>query len=101
MGRPVVFPRPDPPKVAELPPPPPPPPAPPTFKYYGLATKRINNKKTAFFLDGEDIIFATEGMTVKSKWRVVRIAAESVMLEDVQSKKQQPLALSEEAGGSS
>lgn len=77
-----------------------PPPTPPSFKYYGLATKRINNQRTAFFLDGEDIILATEGMTVKGRWRVMRIANESVMLEDTQTKKQQPMAISEEAGGS-
>jgi hypothetical protein len=93
-------------KYVPPPPPPPhvdPPPPPPSFKYYGLATKRIDNKRTAFFLDGEEIIFATEGMTVKSRWRVVRISAESVMLEDTQTKKQQALAISEEAtgGGSS
>ena len=35
------------------------------MKYYGLATKRIDGKKTAFFLDGEHILLATEGMTVK------------------------------------
>jgi hypothetical protein len=91
--------------VKPLPPPPKvdPPPPPPSFKYYGLATKRIDNKRTAFFLDGEEIIFAIEGMTVKSRWRVVRISAESVMLEDTQTKKQQALAISEEAtgGGSS
>jgi hypothetical protein len=90
--RPYVKPPPPPPKVD-------PPPPPPSFKYYGLATKRIDNKRTAFFLDGEEIIFAIEGMTVKSRWRVVRISAESVMLEDTQSKKQQALAISEEATG--
>jgi hypothetical protein len=87
-----VKPAPPPPKVD-------PPPPPPSFKYYGLATKRIDNKRTAFFLDGEEIIFAIEGMTVKSRWRVVRISAESVMLEDTQTKKQQALAISEEATG--
>jgi hypothetical protein len=76
-----------------------PPPPPPTFKYYGLATKKIDNKRTAFFLDGEEIILATEGMTVKGRWKLVRIGAESVMLEDSQTKKQQPLTISEEAGG--
>jgi hypothetical protein len=40
-------------------------------------------------------------MTVKGRWRVVRIGAEAVMLEDAQTKKQQPLLISEEAGGSS
>jgi hypothetical protein len=89
-----------------LPPPPPPPgpvqpppPTPPSFKYYGLATKKIDNKRTAFFLDGEDIILATEGMTVKSRWKVMRIGSDSVMLEDAQNKRQQALAISEEAGG--
>jgi len=55
---------------------------PPSFKYYGLATKRIDNKRTAFFLDGEEIVLAIEGMTVKGRWRVARIGAESVTLED-------------------
>jgi len=93
------YPRPLPPPTPPPPPPPPPPPTPPSFKYYGLATKRIDNKRTAFFLDGEEIILATEGMTVKSRWKVVRIAADSVTLEDAQTKRQQPLAISEEAGG--
>jgi len=93
------YPRPLPPPPPPAQPPPPTPPTPPSFKYYGLATKRIDNKRTAFFLDGEDIILATEGMTVKSRWKVIRIAAESVMLEDGQTKKQQSLAISEEAGG--
>ena len=77
-----------------------PPPPPPSFKYYGLATKKIDNKRTAFFLDGEDIILATEGMTVKGRWRVTRIGSESVMLEDSQTRKQQSMAISEEVGGS-
>jgi hypothetical protein len=93
------YPRPLPPPAPPQPPAPPAPPTPPSFKYYGLATKRIDNKRTAFFLDGEDIILATEGMTVKSRWKVIRIGADSVMLEDGQTKRQQPLAISEEAGG--
>jgi hypothetical protein len=76
-----------------------PPPPPPSFKYYGLATRKINDQRTAFFLDGEDIILATEGMTIKGRWRLVRIGGESVMLEDTQTRKQQPLVISEEAGG--
>ncbi len=93
------YPRPLAPKPPDPGPPPPAPPTPPSFKYYGLATKRIDNKRTAFFLDGEDIILATEGMTVKSRWKVVRINPESVTLEDAQTKRQQPLAISEDAGG--
>ncbi|MEO8372331.1 MAG: hypothetical protein ABI806_24305 [Candidatus Solibacter sp.] len=93
------YPRPDPPP----PPPPgpvqPPPPPPITFKYYGVATKRIDNKKTAFFLDGEDIILAPEGQTVKKRYRVVRINSDSVVLEDVELKREQTLKIAEDAGG--
>jgi hypothetical protein len=98
MGKPYIFPKPVPPEVKPGPVVEPPPP-PPSFKYYGLATKRIDNKKTAFFLDGEDIILATEGMTIKTRWRLIRINTDSVTLEDTQNKKQQPLAISEDVGG--
>jgi hypothetical protein len=101
VSRPYIYPQPPPPKAADPGPPPPPPPTPPSFKYYGLATKRIDNKKTAFFLDGEDIILATEGMTIKTRWRLVRINTDSVTLEDTQNKKQQPLQISEDVGGTS
>jgi hypothetical protein len=89
------------------PPPPPPgpaplPPLPPmTMKYYGLATKRIDGKRSAFFLDGEEIILATEGMTVKKRYRVVRINAETVVVEDIQSKREQTMKIAEDAGGPS
>ena len=91
-----------------LPPPPPPPgpvtaapPPPITMKYYGLATKRIDGKRTAFFLDGEDILLATEGMTIKKRYKIVRINAESVVIEDTDVKREQTLRISEDAGGTS
>jgi hypothetical protein len=91
-----------------VPPPPPPPPGPPpvvppppiTMKYYGLATKRIDGKKTGFFLDGEEIILATEGMVVKKRYKIVRINAESVVLEALEFKnQQQTVKIAEDAGG--
>jgi hypothetical protein len=85
---------------APPPPPPPPPPMPPvTIKYYGLATKRIDGKKTGFFLDDQDIILATEGMTVKKRYKIKRINAESVVLEDLEFKREQSLKIAEDAGG--
>jgi hypothetical protein len=92
------------PPEAPAPPPPPgpavvPPPPPITMKYYGLATKRIDNKKTAFFLDGDEIILATEGMTVKKRYKIVRINSESVVIEDTEVKREQTLKISEDAGG--
>jgi hypothetical protein len=100
MGKPFVFPQPD--KKPEEPKPAveaPPPPI--TLKYYGLATKRIDGKKTAFFLDGEEIILAPEGYTVKKKYRVVRIGVNSVLMEDTESKRQQSLPLAEDTANAS
>jgi hypothetical protein len=88
------------------PPPPPkvtpvePPPTPIPYKYYGYTTARNNGKKTAFFLDGEEILIAAEGDTVKRKYRVVRIGNTSVVMEDVDSKKQQTLPMTEEGSAS-
>ena len=82
-----------------VPPPPVVPPPPLTMKYYGLATKRIDGKKTGFFLDGEEIILANEGMIVKKRFKVVRINPESVVLENLEFKAQQTLKIAEDAGG--
>jgi hypothetical protein len=96
MGPPEYH-KPEPVIAAAKPPEPPPPPF--TPKYYGLATKQIDGKKTAFFLDGEDIILATEGMTVKKRYKLVKIDATSVVVQEMESKKEQKVTLSEDAGG--
>jgi hypothetical protein len=97
----MYGPHPAPPPAPPPPPPPPPPPTPFTPKYHGLATKQIDGKKTAFFLDGEEIILATEGMTVKRRFKLVRIAANSVVVQDLESKREQTIQISEDAGGNS
>lgn len=88
--------------VAEVKVPPPPPPAAPppppiTLKYYGFSSPPGAGTKTAFFLDGEDILVAKEGETVKRRYRVVRIGVNSVVMEDTDSKRQQTIPLTEEA----
>ena len=95
----AMGPPPAPPPAPPPGPPPPPPLTPMTMKYYGLATKQIDGKRTAFFLDGEDIILANEGMTVKKRFRVVRINAETVVVEDIQAKREQTMKIAEDAGG--
>jgi hypothetical protein len=103
IAKPYDYPRPLPPPppkvepvvITEAPPPPIP------YKYYGLSTTRINGRKTAFFLDGEEIILANEGMVVKKRYKVVRIGATSVVMEDVDSKKQQTVNYTEEAQNAS
>ena len=87
--------------------PPPAPPAPPTapppppitLKYYGYSSARADNRKHAFFLDGDDILVAAEGETLKKRYRVVRIGVNSVVMEDTQFKHEQTLPLQEEAAG--
>ncbi|MBZ5621494.1 MAG: hypothetical protein LAQ69_22620 [Acidobacteriia bacterium] len=82
-------------------PPPPPPPAPPPtpipLKFYGYSTVRSSGKKTAYFMDGEEILIASEGETLKRRYRVVRIGLNSVLMEDTESKRQQSIPLTEEA----
>jgi hypothetical protein len=92
----TVTPAPAPPPTA---PPGPPPPPPITLRYYGFSSIPGSTAKTAFFLDGEDILVAKEGETVKRRYRVVRIGATSVVMEDTESKRQQTIPLAEEAAG--
>ncbi|MFB3829156.1 MAG: hypothetical protein ACE15B_20485 [Bryobacteraceae bacterium] len=84
---------------AESGPPKPPPPPPISLKYYGYSTVRNAGRKTAFFLDGEDILVAREGELVKRRYKVVRIGVNSVVMEDTESKSQQTLPLAEESIG--
>jgi hypothetical protein len=86
-------PKPEPPKPAAAPPP-----SPISLKYYGFSSAPGNTVKTAFFLDGEDILVAKEGETLKRRYRLVRIGVNSVVMEDTESKRQQTIPLSEEAG---
>jgi hypothetical protein len=93
------------PPEAPKPPPPPgppvePPPPPITLKFYGLSTVRNNGKKSAYFLDGDDILIASEGETLKRRYKLVRISASSVLLEDTESKRQQSVPLTQEAPAS-
>ncbi len=85
------------PKPVEAGPPKPPPPPPINLKYYGFTSARGAARKTAFFLDGEDILVAAEGDLVKKRYKVVRIGVNSVVMEDVDSKSQQTLPLQEDA----
>jgi hypothetical protein len=80
-------------------PPPPPPPPPIPLKFYGYAAPAPSGAKRVFLLDGEDIIVAAEGQLVKSRYKLVRVGINSVVLEDVQFKHEQTLPLEEEKVG--
>jgi len=80
------------PKPAE-PPKPPPPPIP--LKFYGYASNSGPGPRRAFFLNGEDIIVASEGEVIEKRYKVVRIGINSAVVEDVEHKHQQTLTLEE------
>jgi hypothetical protein len=88
----------------------PPPPAPPPqpaepaplqipLKYYGIVAYTRGGNKTACFMDGEEILTASEGDTLKRRYRVVRIGNTSVVMEDTESKRQGTLPIAPEAQG--
>ncbi len=52
---------------------------------------KSDGRKEACLLDGEDIILATENETVKQRYKIVRIALNSIVIEDTQAKNTQTL----------
>lgn len=95
---PFVGPKPEPPP----PPPPGPPPAPPIpLKFYGFVNRARAGAKSAFFLDGDDIIVAAEGDLIKKRYKIVSIGLNSAVVEDTQFKNnaRQTLPLTEEQTG--
>jgi hypothetical protein len=88
------------PAAAAAPGPPAKPKAPPIpLKFYGFASPAPTGEKRAFFLDGDEVLIASEGDLVKKRYKVVRIGLNSVVMEDVQFKDQQTLGLVAEMQG--
>jgi hypothetical protein len=87
------------PKPVEPPPEPKAPPIP--LKFYGFVNKSKAGDKRAFFLDGEDIVIASEGETIKKRYKIVRIGINSAVVEDTEfkSNNQQTLPLEAELAG--
>lgn len=77
-----------------------PPPPPITLKFYGFISpaRHASGTRRAFFLDGEEIVVAAEGEMIQKRYKVVRIGVNSVVVEDVEHKHQQTLALEERQG---
>jgi hypothetical protein len=94
IGPPVIKPK------VDAGPAPPPPPPPINLKYYGIVTTLSNGKKTAFFMDGDEILLETEGVTFKGRYRLVRIGVNSAVVEDIQYKHEQTLPIVEDAQAS-
>lgn len=70
---------------------PPPPPA-INLKFFGTATTPNGNRR-AFLLNGDDVYLASVGDVVQRKYRVVSIAAASILVEDIPNNNKQTLPL--------
>jgi hypothetical protein len=73
-------------------PPPPPPPPPINLGFYGYAAEKTGQKQV-FLLHGDDIFIASEGDVVDRRYRVVKIGAASVQVEDIPYHNTQTLPL--------
>ena len=73
---------------------PPPPPGPPAInlKFFGTATSQ-NGTRRAFLLNGDDVFVASVGDVVNRRYRVVSIAANSILVEDIPNTNKQTLPL--------
>lgn len=70
----------------------PPPPPPIDLKFFGTATSANGNRR-AFLLHGEDVFLASAGDVVQRRYRVVSIAANSIVIEDMTNNNRQTLPL--------
>jgi hypothetical protein len=70
-----------------------PPPLPPIdLKFFGTATS-ANGHRQAFLLRGEDVFLASDGDIVQRRYRVVSVAANSIVVEDLVNNNRQTLPL--------
>jgi hypothetical protein len=90
--------------IGPEPPPPPPPPPPPvvkpppppiTLKFYGSMMPRRAGVKRVFCMDGDEIHVPAEGDVIRKRYRIVRINASTVVVEDIDHKNQQTLKIEE------
>ncbi len=80
-------------QTPEAPKGPPPPPA-INLKFYGFASQP-GQPKQVFLSQGEDVFIAAEGDIVNRRYKVVRIGATSVEVEDLQYNNRQTLPLTQ------
>lgn len=91
----MIGPEPPPPPAPPAPPPVKPPPPPINLKFYGSMSPARGGAKRVFCIDGEEILAPAEGEVIKKRYRIVRINATSVVVEDMEYKNQQTLKIEE------
>lgn len=71
--------------------------APIPLKFYGYVNPgQSETAKRGFFLDGDDIIVAGEGETMKQRYRIAQLSTSGAVIEDTLSKNQQTIPLTPE-----
>lgn len=88
-----------------LPPPPAPPPPPPPAvdppvdaRYYGFATPARTGTRRGFFMDNsENILIKAEGEMLVGRYKIVKLEAGSVVVQNLDSKRNQTLKMVEDA----
>ena len=70
----------------------PPPPPPIDLKFFGTATSK-NGGRQAFLLHGEDVFLASAGDVVQRRYKVISVAANSIVIEDMTNNNRQTLPL--------
>jgi hypothetical protein len=68
------------------------------LKFYGFV-KPMDAREISrgFFMDGDNVLVATQGQVVMHRYRVMELTAKSARLEDIQSKQDETLQLAPEA----
>ena len=69
------------------------------LKFYGFVNDSAAPPRRGFFLDGEDIVVAGENETIRNRYHILRINANTAVVEDNITKSQQTLTLVEEVQG--
>ena len=78
--------------------PPPPPPVNIPLRYYGFVKPGLRTDgNRGYFMDGENILMATEGDVLESRFLVVTLSPNTARVEDIQLKQGQDLQLIPEA----
>lgn len=70
----------------------PPPPPPIDLKFFGTASSK-NGARQALLLHGEDVFVASAGDVVQRRYRIVSVAANSIVVEDLTNNNRQTLPL--------